>query len=68
MLRLGGKKFHGLGAVNVELVEARRNHPAAPRLGREDATAFADDLVEKALRKPQRRRTWETLHRVIGAE
>lgn len=66
-LRLGGKKFHGLGAVEVELVEARETHPQRRSLTGPDATAFARGRTDQALEPEERRRTWDAVQKAAAA-
>ena len=67
-LRVGGKKYHGLGLVDVELVAARESHPERSEKAGAEAVAFAVRLVEAALQTTERRRTWEAIQRTAAVE
>lgn len=67
-LRLGGKKFHGLGAVNPELVVADEYYPHYRRFEGETLAGWIDPKIESALEDEERRRAWEALHAVISTE
>lgn len=67
-LRLGGKKFHGLGAVTPKLVIADEYHPHYRRFENEVLAAWAGPLVGAALEDEERRRAWEALHAAISTE
>lgn len=67
-LRLGGKKFHGLGAVTPELVFADEYYPEYRRFENEHVERWAEPLLEAALEDDERRRVWEELHNVISRE
>lgn len=68
MLRLGGKKYHGLGAVNVEIVEIRQRHPEQLQLTDDEARAFAVRQAMVGLNEDQRLKTWKALHRALSGE
>jgi len=69
MVRVGGKKYHGFGAADVALVEARRAHPP-PRavVQAADLNAWALGLVDRWVSQvPARQTTWKALHDALGA-
>jgi hypothetical protein len=67
MIRLGGKKYDGLGAVDVALGGAREACPERRTLDPAAAQSWAEELAGKALdASPERRPTWEALHAVLG--
>lgn len=63
MVRVGGKKYHGLGAADVVLARASRRFPSPAVLAGEDLHRWAGKLVDAALAASGSRRTaWEALH------
>jgi hypothetical protein len=67
-IRLGGKKYHGLGAVDVLLERSVRSHPTREVLEGPDLSAWAGRLVQQWVEavKP-RRDAWEALHEALRA-
>lgn len=68
MLRLGGRKFHGLGAIDVEIAEIRWTHPRSERHAGEEAMSHARQMAEESLREPNRKRAWNDWHKNISTE
>lgn len=65
-LRLGGKKFHGFGGVEVQVVRAVQRHDRRRVEDGEAAQRWAAELRDRALDAGEaRRQTWERLHRVL---
>ena len=66
-LRLGGRKYHGFGAVQVKVVHSRELRGRGKSRGEGDAQEWAEALVEAALdRDPGRRRAWDDLHATLS--
>jgi len=67
-LRVGGKKYHGFGAVDVVLTSWRPLLPSHPRRDGEELRSWTEGLVEAALAADSKRdETWRELHRVLGS-
>lgn len=67
-LRVGGKKYHGFGAVDVSLTAWRPLLPHHPRREGDELGDWADGLAAAALAgDPKREATWRQLHRVLGS-
>lgn len=67
-LRLGGKKFHGLGVVNFEIARAMWRYPEAVEKEGQEAMRWALEQQAWALRDPERNRVWTRLHKVISSQ
>ncbi len=68
-IRLGGKKYHGLGAVDVVLEKAARLHPARETRESNDLVEWAGWLAHEWVTKVEpRREAWEALHEALRAE
>ena len=68
VLRLGGRKYDGLGSVEVRLLGARRSHPAESRLDAAAAAGWARGLLARAVfERPERTRAWDELHAALAA-
>lgn len=69
MLRVGGKKFHGLGAVDVAVSWAQRIHPRGERLTGEPLASWIRDLMATAVDQVEPRKVaWEALHAALRAD
>jgi len=67
-LRLGGKKYHGLGAVDVQLLRAVRRHPGREVLEGAALPAWVGPLVQEWVERVEPRRdAWNALHEALRA-
>ncbi len=67
MLRLGGKKYDGLGAADAELRGGAQSYPARTALEASQAYRWAEELAQRAVESaPERRAAWAELHRVMS--
>lgn len=67
MVRVGGKKYHGLGAADVALARAHRRFPSPAELAGENLDIWARKLVDAALgASAPRRAAWDALHAIFG--
>jgi hypothetical protein len=63
MLRLGGKKYHGFGAVDVGITYALQMYPGRKILENPQLQDWVHERTEQAFRQtPERRAVWEALH------
>lgn len=66
-IRLGGKKFHGLGGASVRLIAARQVKRERRSWSGEEAERWSENLLARALeREEPRRRAFEELHGVLS--
>ncbi len=65
-IRLGGKKFHGLGAARVEILGAQKIYPRAVRLEGRALEDWIADLKRQALEKDGRLERYRELQSVIS--
>jgi hypothetical protein len=67
-IRLGGKKYHGLGAVDVQLQKAVRRHPTREVLEGAVLQDWIRPLVEEWVEKVEpRQEAWDALHEALQA-
>lgn len=67
-LRVGGKKYHGFGGVQVTPSQWNQAHPTRERLSGEVLSTWMQGLVEAALAQDRlREATWRELHRVLAS-
>ncbi len=67
MVRLGGKKYDGFGAADVELLRTSRSYPQRASLDAAGAATWAADHARRALDAAEPRRlAWESLHAVMS--
>jgi hypothetical protein len=65
-VRLGGRKYHGLGAAVVAITSADQMHPERRSLDRPAAEAWVREHLDRwVLDVEERRRAWDDLHRVL---
>jgi len=68
-LRLGGKKYHGHGAVVVRVVSALRGMGFGGREAIEAPNDWAAELARRALdREESRRQVWQRFHQALAKE
>jgi hypothetical protein len=63
-LRLGGKKFHGLGALDVTLTKAEAWSPEAGPQPIGDSVSWVNRLLQQAQGDRRRKQQWQTLHEI----
>lgn len=67
MVRLGGKKYHGFGAADVELLGAAQAHPERISIEPAAVKTWAEGLARRAITGVEARRiAWEDLHTVMS--
>ncbi len=67
MLRIGGRKFDGLGGTDVRLLGCRQNRPRRSRLAAEEAQEWAMDLLQRAIfERAERKHAWDELHAALS--
>ena len=66
MLRLGGKKYHGLGGVDVTIDGVEQRYPSVAPKEEPEAKAWARKLANSVLNEDQdRKRAWDELHAAL---
>jgi hypothetical protein len=69
MLRVGGKKYHGLGTVDVAVSWAQRIYPRGEMLKGEPLASWVQGLMKAAVGQVEPRRlAWEALHAALRAD
>ncbi len=67
MLRLGGKKYHGMGGVDVTIESIEQRYPAEISRTGEEAEEWAQGLASLALRENTGcKRAWDELHAALA--
>ncbi len=67
MLRLGGKKYHGMGGVDVTIESVDQRYPRSSTRRGSEAESWAAALAGSALQQePERKRAWDALHKALA--
>jgi len=66
-LRLGAKKFHGLGSADPTLLSWVERFPEQRHFVGEEAAGWARPFIKAVLADSDRRRAWKELHEAISA-
>jgi hypothetical protein len=65
-LRLGGRKYHGFGAVKVTLDKVIRSFPTRQVVEGLEVVQWASERLQRALEDSQRTLAWSRLHEIWG--